>query len=85
MSRNLKKLVALICVALLTVVVGGFALADEEDANVSPSDIVLVPEITVRQAGAETVKNNQASVVALAASLAAVEFAVDETAAISIP
>ncbi|MGI6029636.1 MAG: cell wall hydrolase [Candidatus Heteroscillospira sp.] len=86
MSRNLKKLIALICVVLLTVSAGGFALADEEDANASPSDIVLVPEKTVRQAGStETVKPHRASVVALAASLTAVEFASDEAEVISVP
>ena len=78
MSRNLRRLVALICVALLTVVVSGFALADEEGAGALSSDVVLVPEEIIRQASAEPVQNPRVAVVSLAASLAAVEFATDD-------
>ncbi|MGE4352682.1 MAG: cell wall hydrolase [Oscillospiraceae bacterium] len=86
MSKNLRKLIALICVVLLTIIAfGGFALADEAETNVSPSDIALVQDKPLQQDIAQSVGDDQASIVTLAASLAAVELASDETEIIHIP
>jgi len=88
MSRTFKKIVALICVALLTIVSGGFAVADEEGVSTSPSDIVLMPAQTEEQAVQEADEDNTAAVITLAASLAAAEAAAEEpvvTEVINIP
>ena len=85
MSNSFKRIVALICVALVTVVAGGGAWA-EEGVSTSPSDIVLMPAETVQLAIAEPEWDHPAAVVTLAASLAAVELAAEENAdIISIP
>jgi len=82
MSRTFKKIVAICCVALLTVVSGGFAVADEEGVSTSPSDIVLLPAETVEQAiqkdDQEPEEDHPAAVITLAASLAAAEVAAEE-------
>ena len=81
MSKKFKRIIALICVALLTVVNGGSAWA-EEGVSTSPSDIVLVPAQPVRQPAAEPEaepeNDHPAAVVTLAASLAAAQLAAEE-------
>ena len=92
MSRNLKKLVALICAVLLCIgTLAGFAVADDEETT-PVSDIVLTPQRTVELSGDtyETGEGEHSSFVTLAASLALVEFATEreaeaESAAIRIP
>ena len=86
MSKNLRKLIALICVVLLTVIAfGGFAMADEEGTNASPSDIALVSDKTTQIAAANLIVDDHTTFVTLAASLAAMEQATDVTSIIHIP
>lgn len=79
-----KKIIALFCVLLLSVTALTFgACATDDVTPASSSDLVLV--LIENEQPSQAEQSSNASLVTFAASLAALEFAVDETTEIRIP